>query len=475
MKTNLVSIFALLILLAIGCKSLNTNLSLPEKKIPESYHTVSADTSTIAKINWREYFDDTNLIKLIDTALAGNLDLLMTLQRIEVARAGTRSAKGALLPQAGVNINGGVRKFGLYTMDGAGNISTEILPGKIVPINLPDMYVGLNASWEADIWGKLQNKRKSAQASYLASIEGANYVISNLVADVAISYYELIALDNELEIIRQTIQKQQEALDVIKLKKETGRVNELAVQQFQAQLLNSQALEFEFKQQILEQENRINFLLGRYPQTIQRSQEALFKDIPQKFASGIPSQLLANRPDIREAELQVTASKFDLKAAKAAFFPSINITSGIGFQAFNPQFLFISPASLAYSTLGGLVAPLVNMNALKAHFHTAKSNQLTAMYNYQKTILNGYVEVANELSSLENLNQISLLKRQQREVLVQSVEISTELYKSVKVNYLEVLVAQQNLLQTQLDVITVKKRQLISTVNIYKALGGGWR
>lgn len=466
-------VFALLIF--SGCKTLNTNLSIPERKIPTSFSRAQTDTTSIAEINWRQYFADTLLVKLIDTALTGNFDLQMALQRIEVARAGVKSANGALLPQVGLSIGGGVRKFGLYTMDGAGNITTEITPGQMVPINLPDMYVGLNASWEIDIWGKLRNQRKSAFANYLSSIEGTNFVISNLVADVGIAYYELIALDNELEIITQTIRQQQEALEVVKLQKDAGRANELAVQQFQAQLLNSQTLEFETKQQILEQENLINFLLGRYPQSIQRSKEILFEEMPQQFSSGIPSQLLSNRPDIREAEFQVQATKFDLKSAKAAFFPNLNITAGLGFQAFNPDFLFTSPASLAYSVLGGLVAPLINMNALKVQFNTAKASQLTAMYNYQKTILNGYVEVANELSNLNNLQQIISLKKQQSAVLTQSVETSNELYKSGRATYLEVLLAQQNSLQTQLELISVNKRQRIATVNIYKALGGGWR
>ena len=185
--------------------------------------------------------------------------------------------------------------------------------------------------------------------------------------------------------------------------------------------------------------------------------------------------MLANRPDVREAEFQIEASKFDLKAAKAAFFPNFNITASFGFQAFNPEFLFQSPASIAYSVMGTLVAPLINMNALKAQFNTAKANQLTAMYNYQKTILNGYVEVANELSNIQNLQQIHSLKKQQSEVLKQSVETSNELYKYARASYLEVLIAQQSALQANLELIDVTKRQRISTVNIYKALGGGWR
>ncbi|WP_341326360.1 efflux transporter outer membrane subunit [Methylotuvimicrobium sp. KM2] len=456
-----------------GCGALNTDLSIAENPIPETFDN-HADQTSIAEIDWRDYFSDPQLLKLVDTAIRNNFDLQIALQRIETARASVKLANGALLPQVGLDIGGGVRKFGLYTMDGAGNASTEITPGQTVPENLPDMYLGLMASWEIDVWGKLQNQRKSALSEYLASIEGTNFVISNLVADVAIFYYQLLALDNELETIRQTIQRQKEALDVVKLQKEAGRANELAVQQFNAQLLESQVMENETLQKIAETENKINFLLGRFPQPVPRKKEVLFSDIPKQIALGIPSELLANRPDIRQAEFEIKASNFDLEAAKAAFFPNVNITAAVGFQAFNPEFLFMSPASLAYSVMGTLVAPLINLNALKAQFNTAKANQLSAMYDYQKKILNAYVEVSNELSNIDNLQSINTLKKQQSDVLKQSVEASKELYKSARASYLEVLTAQQNALQTNLELIEVVRQKWIATVKIYKALGGGW-
>jgi len=477
MKNKKIQIFYsfLVLLILNGCKTLNTNLSINEKKIPKTYSVLHTDSNALAQMEWRQFFADTLLVKLIDTALAGNIDLQLALQRIESARADVKMSSGAILPQVGINVNGGVRRFGLYTMDGAGNITTEITPGQIVPINLPDMYTGLNASWEIDIWGKLRSKRKSAVATYLSSIEGTNFVISNLIGDVAISYFELLALDRELDYIGETIKKQQKALEVVSIQKETGRATELAIQQFEAQLLNSRVLEIEIKQQIIERENLINFLLGRYPQSIQRNTEALFQDVPSNLALGIPSQLLANRPDIREAEFQLKASMFDLKAAKSAFYPNINITAALGFQAFNPKFLFLTPSSVAYTALGGIFAPVLNMSSLKAQFNTAKSNQLTAMYNYQKTILNGFVEVMNELSNIENLERVNLLRKKQSEALAKSVELSNELFIASKASYLEVLLAQQNSLQAQLELIDLNKRQKIAMVNIYKALGGGWR
>lgn len=475
MKTRIRGSFAFSLLCAAlyGC-SLNTDLSIPQQALPASFPEQPGETS-IAAIDWRNYFADADLLALIDSAIAGNQDLRMALQRIETARSSVKLANAAMLPKVSLNLGGGVQKFGLYTMDGAGNASTEITPGRMVPENLTDIYLGLQSSWEIDVWGKLENQRKAATANYLSSIDTSHWVIANLVADVAIYYTELLALDQQLDVVRLTIGKQQEALDIVRLQKETGRANELAVRQFHAQLLDSEALEKSLSQQIAERENNLNFLLGRYPQPITRSKTAFFGELPKQVQAGIPSQLLANRPDVRAAEQQIEASKFDLQAAKAAFYPNFNITAALGFQAFNPEFLFTSPASLAYSLMGTLVAPIINMKSLEAQFNTAQANQLSAMYNYQKAILNAYVEVANQLSNIKKLNEAGELKRQQSEVLKQSVEAANELYKAARASYLEVLVAQQSALQSNLQLIDVVKQQRLASIGIYKALGGGWK
>jgi NodT family efflux transporter outer membrane factor (OMF) lipoprotein len=460
-----------------GCSSLNTALSIPEKTLPDTFtQTVDKNEGiTVASVNWREYFTDNNLQNLLDEAVKNNPDLQMALQRIEISRSSVKLANGALLPQVSLNVGGSVRRFGLYTMDGAGNSTTQITPGQTIPTNLPDMYLGMQSSWEIDIWEKLRHQRESAISTYLASVEGTNFVISTLVADVASYYTELLALDNELALVQQTITKQQEALEVIQLQKEVGRANELAVQQFHAELLNTKILEKNILQQVIEVENKINFLLGSYPKPIKRNKDVFAHVLPVQIASGFPSQLLANRPDIREAEFKIEASKFDLQAAKAAFYPNFNITASLGFQAFNPEFLFSSPASIAYSVFGTLVAPIINMNALKAQFNTAQANQLTAMYHYQKTVLNAYVEVANQLVAIQNLQEINLLKTQQNALLKKSVGTSGELYRTARATYLEVLLAQQNALQSNIELIGVIKQQRLSAINIYKALGGGWK
>jgi outer membrane protein, multidrug efflux system len=476
MNMRLSSYIQILIIgMLVGCKTLDTNLSIHTAELPEVFNESTVDTASLADINWRDYFKDAFLIQLIDEGLSNNIDLQIAQQRIEMSRASAKFARQAMLPSADAVLGGGVRRFGRYTMDGAGNISTEMTPGKIVPTNLPDILLGFQAAWEVDIWGKLKNQKKAAAAEVLASMEGRNLIVSNLVAAIAGYYYELIALDNELVIIRQTIVKQQEALEVIKLQKEAGRANELAVQQFNAQLLATKAMEYEALQNIVIAENCLNVLLGRFPQPIPRNAAELQVPIAADVTIGIPAKLLGNRPDIRESEFRLQASKFDLLAARAAFFPNLNITASLGYQAFSPEFLFTTPASLGFTALGSLVTPLINRNALKARFATAKANQLSAMYDYQYSILVAFSEVVSELNQLQHLKQNVALKSQQAELLDQAVMTSRELYRSARAEYLEVLLAQQNALMADLELVNLLRRQKAATVQLYKVLGGGWR
>ncbi|MCS6807473.1 MAG: efflux transporter outer membrane subunit [Bacteroidota bacterium] len=435
----------------------------------------TADSNTFAMLPWRQLFQDTLLTALIDTALQRNFDLQIALQRIERAQAATRFTQGELFPKPQLAAGASLRKFGLYTMDGAGNIVTEILPGKIVPIDLPDVNVSMQMSWEIDIWGKLRQKNQAAWAEYGASIEAARFVVTALVAQVATIYYELIELDNELDIIRRTLQKQREALRTIELQKEAGRVNELAVQQFEAQVLNLQAQEKEIRQQTVLRENALNMLLGRFPQPIQRRTTLLVQPIPSYSVIGTPIQMLSNRPDVREAEQLVRAAHFDLRAAQAAFFPTLTLSAGIGFQAFDPQLLWLFPASLAYNIIGGLAAPILNWQALQAQLQTAQASQMQALQHYRKTVVQAYAEVVNELTILQALDTMNTLKTQETAVLKESVDIAAELYKSAKATYLEVLIAQTQWLSAQLQLVSIQKRQCIAFVNLYRALGGGWR
>lgn len=470
MKKLILSIGIVLVLSACSGYQQGQN-SIAFKELPTNYDNPSSES--ITRINRKEYLNDSILTKLIDSAFIYNNDLQMAFQKIEMAKSSLQFYKGKLNPEININLSGGVRRFGLYTMDGAGNSTTDIIPNKRVPVNLPDIFTGFQANWEVDFRGKLNNQKKAAYAKLLSTEEGIKYIKTNLVTEIATRYYELIALDNELEIIKETITKQKEALEYVKAQKDAGKTNELAVLQFSGQLQNLLMLELEIQQQILRNENGLNLLVGRFPQTIHRNKESLYQanTVLQK---GLPSDILNTRPDIKAAELNLSAAKLDVKAAKAAFLPSFNIISGIGFQAFNSSYLFKTPESMAFNLLGGLVAPLVNKSAIKANFNLANANEIEALSMYQQKIINGYVEVVNEFAELNNLTAINTIAKKKNEETNLAVDNALSLYKSARVPYIDVIIAQQNALQSNIELINVAKRKKITALNVYKSIGGGW-
>lgn len=461
-------------LAVISCKAPAIVPAAAGATVPESFVN-SKDTNTIASTPWKTFYKDKNLADLIDVALKNNQELLITLQEIEIAKNDIRIRKGALLPTVGLRAGAGIEKVGKYTSQGAGDSSADITPGQGVPEALTDFTMAAYAHWEVDVWKKLRNSKKAAISRYLSSIEGKNFVVTNLVAEVADSYYELLSLDNQLVIVKQNIDLQKNALEIVKIQKEAARATELAVQKFQAEVLGSQNMEFEILQNIKETENRINFLLGRYPQEIKRDKINFLSLLPATINSGIPSQLLANRPDIKQAELELAAAKLDVKVARAEFYPSLDISATYGLQAFKPSYLFTLPESILYSLAGDLAAPLINRNAIKAEFKNANARQLQALYNYERTILNAYLEVSNQLSKISNLDSSYNLKSKQVDALNKSIDFSNDLFKSARVDYFEVLMTQRDALETKLELVEIKKEQLNSAVHIYRNLGGGWK
>lgn len=470
----LYNITAILVLLTsfVGCNTAKPINRTENKSVPASYNN-SQDTVNIATINWKDYFTDPNLINLINTALEKNQELNIISQEIEIGKNEVRTRKGEYLPFVGLRGAAGLEKEGRYTRHGAVDEQLNIKHGEAFPEPLPDYMFGVVASWEIDVWKKLRNGKKAAVARYLASVEGKNFMVTNLIAELSQSYYELMALDNMLEILDRNTEIQENALHVIRQQKEAARVTQLAVNRFEAQLLNTQNLKYNVKQQITETENRIHFLTGTFGEPIQRSSGNFMSIKPDSLATGIPSQLLKNRPDIRQAEMELMAAKLDVKVARADFYPSFEIEAGTGFQAFNPAYL-LDPESLLYNLAGELTAPLINRNAIKAAYNSANAMQLQSIYNYEQTILSAYLEVQNQLAAFDNYSKSFQKKAEEVEKLKQSVAISNNLFRSARADYLEVLLTQREALDSRMELVEIKLNQLSSTVNTYKALGGGW-
>ena len=464
---------ACLALAITSCKTpLLVGRTTANRAVPGSYQAIQ-DSLNSGKLRWREFFTDPYLTALIDTAIGNNQELNISLQEIQIAQNDIRARAGEYLPFVGLQAGVGVDKVGQYTRLGSIEESNEIRPGRRFPTPLPDFLLGANASWQVDIWNKLHNAKRAAAVRYLSSIEGRNFTVTNLVAEIASSYYELLGLDSQLDIVKKNIAIQNNALAIVRTEKEAARVTELAVRRFEAQVLHTQSLQYDIQQRIVETENRINFRLGRFPQPVQRSSPDFNALIPLAMHAGIPAQLLQNRPDIRQAERELEAAKLDVQVARANFLPSLELSATVGFNAYNPA-LLLNPESLLYSLVGGLTRPLVNRNSIKALYYSANARQIQSIYKYEQTILNAYIEVANQLSSINNLQKRYELKARQVEALIQSITISNTLFRSARADYMEVLLTQRDALESRFDLVETKVQQLNAVVNTYRALGGGW-
>jgi len=422
-----------------------------------------------AQVQWSGFFTDPQLRALIDAALKNNQELNILLQEINIAKNEVMARRGEYLPRMGVRAGAGLEKVGRRTSQGAADEATG------VPEPLQDYLFGFFASWEVDVWKKLRNATKSAALRYLASIEGRNFMVTRLVAEIANSYYELLALDSALDVVKRNIEIQQNALKVVRLEKEAARVTELAVQRFEAEVFKNQSQQFVIQQKIIETENKINFLVGRFPQPVARNSAGFVDLVPAAVQSGLPAKLLENRPDVRQAELELAAAKLDVKVAKAYFYPSLEISGGVGYQAYGVKHLVTTPGSLFYNIVGDLMAPLINRQGLKANYFSANSKQMQAVYAYEQTILKAFSEAANQVAMIENLAKSYELRSKQVEKLNQSIEISSGLFKSARADYMEVLLTRRDALESQMELIETKQKQLSAVVNLYQALGGGWR
>jgi NodT family efflux transporter outer membrane factor (OMF) lipoprotein len=442
-------------------------------KVPESFSNENADTLNTVKTPWKTFFADANLVSLIDSALVNNQELNIMMQTVALFENQIQAKKGEYLPF--VNIKGGadLEKVGKDTRNGAVEESLE-LDGEKFPEPLSNYSIELAASWELDIWKKLRNEKKAAVLDYLSSVEGKNFMITNLVAEIADTYYELMALDNQLEIISQNLLLQQNALKIVKLQKEAAKTTELAVRRFKAEVLKTSSEKFEIEQKIIVTENKINFLIGKTPKKIVRNSNGFLNIQLDTIYSGLPSQLLENRTDIKKASFELAASKLNTKIAKANFYPSLGISAGVGVNAFKTGLLTKTPESLVYRFAGDFVGPIINRNAIKANYKNATNRQIQAVFDYEKTILNAYIEVANELSNIKNLKEIYALKENQVLTLTESIDLSTRLFLSARADYLEVLLTQREALEAKIKLVETKKDQLMANIHLYKFLGGGW-
>ncbi|EPR66256.1 TolC family protein [Cyclobacterium qasimii] len=463
-----------------ACKVQKTSLE-DIKAPPTTYHgaQVGEDSMNLAMTQWQAFFDDEHLNALIERGLENNQDVAKTLANIRISRAALKRAKLGQLPELNLTAGSSVRKFGDYTMDGVGNDDTNrsstVPDDKKIPTPYTDFMIGAEFNWELDVWGKLNMRKKQALSEYMASVEMGNLSRTWLIAEIAKNYYNIIGLDEEIETLLASISFQEQAFELGKSLKNAGKESQLSIDQFEALMLNSKGILVKKRRELKQAELNLSYLLGTYPENIQRQSLSEVNVLPPALELGLPSTLLTMRPDIRAAEQTLQANNLEVGIARTAFFPTFNLHGMAGYNAFEFSKLFLNPASMVYQLGGGLVAPVFNRSSIKATFETAKARQKVALYDYEQTVLGGYLEVLGLVNEYQTLKEELTLKTD--EVLLQrrSVDNANTMFKIGYADYLDMINSQSNSLASELDYIELKIQQLQSVVTLYRALGGGWQ
>jgi NodT family efflux transporter outer membrane factor (OMF) lipoprotein len=436
------------------------NYESPEVETDNLYRTEQVmDSTSIGMMNWDKLFTDSHLQGYISEALQNNLDMQIALQNMSSAEAMLKQGKAGYFPTLGLNATWTHQETSENSQFGRlfSSIDQYELSGKL--------------SWEADIWGKIRSNKRAYAAQYLQSEAARQAIQTELVATVSSLYYQMLATDAQINVVTQTIENRVKSVEVIKALKASGSVNEVAVQQTEAQQYATEIILKDLQYNLKVLENSFQQLLGKAPATVERStfeQQSIDADVKV----GLPAYLLSKRPDVVAAELNFRNTFEMTNVARSYFYPSLTVTASGGFQSLELKDWF-STKSIFANVITGLAQPIFNQRQNKTRLEVAKANQQKAFLQYEKALLVAGKEVSDALASYENETDKLIIRKKQLEALNKAADYSDELLQYGLVNYLEVLTAKDNALNTEINYINNKYNQMNAVITLYKALGGG--
>ena len=420
------------------------------------------DSISIADVSWKNLFTDQYLQQYIEEGLQNNMDVRIALQQILAAQAYAKQGKAGYLPSVSVGANATHQELSENSQFGA------LFSGGI------DTYdITANLSWEADIWGKIRSNKRATQAAYLQSVAGHQAVKTQLISSIANTYYNLLALDAQLEVTKQTIVTRESGVKTIKALKDAGQVTQVAVDQNIAQYNSAKALQVDIEVAIFKTENTLSILLGKTPQTFERSSLDI-QNIDQDIVLGVPATLLSNRPDVMAAEYGLINSFELTNVAKSNLYPSLTLTASGGLESLDVDNL-INANSIFANIIGGITQPIFNQRKLKTQREVAFAQQEQALLRFKQTLLVAGSEVSNALYTYKSETKKFEFRKNEVEALRTAEANSNELLKNGYANYLDLLTARESALNAELNIINSQLQQLVSIVDLYEALGGGWR
>ena len=425
----------------------------PEVMTDGLYGTAeTADSTTLGDLSWQEMFTDPQLQALIEQALESNTDLQSAGWRVKEAEATLKSARLAYLPSFNFAPQGSLSSF-----DGATPTKTYSIP--------------VQASWQVDIFNGLTNAKRKAKALYLQSQEYEQAVKTQLIASVANLYYTLLMLDSQYDVTEETAAKWRQSVEMMRAMKDAGLTNEAGVAQYEANTLSIEASLHDLAYQRTQTENSLCSLLGEAPHTITRG-ELADQQMPQTLAVGVPLQMLANRPDIRQAEYSLMQSYYATASARSALYPSITLSGTLGWTNSSGVGI-VDPGKMIWNAAASLLQPIFNANANRAQVKIAKAQQQEALLNFKQSLLDAGQEVNNALTQWQTARERIRLENEQVKHLETTVSDTRLLMKYGTINYLQVLTARQSLLSAQLNLASDRYNEIQGVINLYHALGGG--
>jgi outer membrane protein, multidrug efflux system len=449
-----------LLLLIAGC-AVGPKYQRPEYPVPPTHRSEAAlpapaptvAAPTLGDMKWFDLFRDEKLQELIRTALKDNYDLRIAAQRILAAQAYITVEKSALYPSVGAEVSAD-RQQGVNR-------------------GVSSLFGGGRVFWELDIWGRIRRQTEAARAQYLAQEAVQQAVIQSLVTGVASSYFQLLELDQELEVAQRSLTSRRGSLRLVQSRMKGGIANQLEVDQAMSLVASASATIADVERRREQAENFLSALLGRNPGPVERSNKLDDQKLAPKVPAGLPSVLLDRRPDIRQAEQLLVAANARVGVAKSMFFPSINLTGSGGYQDFDLGGLFKSAGGV-YSYGGSITMPIFNAGALWANYKASKAQREAAILSYQKSIQEAFRDVADSLVGYQKAKEY----RAQRELFVTTLRDQLRLadmrYRGGVSSYLEVLDTERQALDAELSYAQSYLGELNSVIYVYKALGGGW-
>ncbi|MCM4160172.1 efflux transporter outer membrane subunit [Antarcticibacterium flavum] len=436
----------------------------PTVEVRESYRTdqLPADSLSMALVSWKELFQDPVLQAYIEEGLENNIDIRVALQQIKAAEAYVKQGRAGYFPT--FNLGAGVNHQIL---------SRNSQFGRLFDGSITQYEATGNLSWEADIWGRIRSTDRAFQASYLQSVAAHQAVKTELIAAIASTYYQILALDEQIKITRETVGNRENSLEITRALKEAGNVTEVGVKQTEAQLYTAQAVVVQLENQLRLLENTLSILLGDAPRSIERSNLDQ-QEINTPLHTGVPGELLGNRPDVIAAEYNLR-NAFELtNVARSNFYPSLSLTAAGGFQSLDLAELF-NVNSLFANLAASIAQPVFNRRQIRTEFEASQARQEIALLEFQRSLLIASREVSDALYNFQAATETIEIKNNEFDAYDQAMSFSEELLNYGYANYLEVLTARENALNSQLELVNARFNRLNAVVELYQALGGGWQ